>query len=176
MARRLSQWLLASALGASILGCAATDAPNSNAPNNLAASAPSAQVSTTGHPQPLNFAGVWEGTSVADCFGAGLVATESGRCSSMQNITLTMFQDGATVTGFYRCAFGTQNCRNLDDKGVIKNAHIFGRRLTMRVMLEDGSMCFFSGMSRDSHLIGGYMCLQGAGIVEEGRFTTQRSY
>jgi hypothetical protein len=118
--------------------------------------------------------GVWEGISIASCRGLGI--SNPGRCAAMQNITLVMFQQGIQVTGYYTCAYGNQNCRNLDEHGVIRNGSMKGKRLMMRVMLEDGSMCFFTAIPDGNLLDGGYECLQGAGIVEQGHFRTERSY
>jgi hypothetical protein len=118
-------------------------------------------------------AGVWHGISVSDC--SGVTLKDPGRCNAVQNITLTMFQQGDQLTGFYRCAYGTQNCRDLDEAGVIKNGKMNGHRLMMRVMLEDGAMCYFTGMSEGDHLDGGYLCMV-SGLFEKGQFHTQRSY
>jgi hypothetical protein len=118
--------------------------------------------------------GVWEGVSIANCRGLGI--SNPGRCAAMQNITLTMFQQGIQVTGYYTCAYGNQNCRNLNEHGVIRNGSMKGKRLMMRVMLEDGSMCFFTAIPDGNLLDGGYECLQGAGLVEQGHFRTERSY
>jgi hypothetical protein len=117
--------------------------------------------------------GVWEGTTVARCLPG---MPDPGRCNAWQDITLTMFQDGERVTGFYKCAYGSQVCRNLDEHGVIRNGTMRSGRLMMRVMLPDGSMCFFTGIPHNDQLSGGYSCLQGGGLLEEGRFRTQRSY
>lgn len=117
--------------------------------------------------------GVWEGVSVANCGGVHL--EDMGRCDATQNITLTMFQEGEKVTGYYRCAYGNQNCRNQAETGVIKNGSIVGRRLMMRVLLDDGSMCYFTGIPSGDHLDGGYSC-GTTGLFEQGHFRTQRSY
>jgi hypothetical protein len=102
--------------------------------------------------------------------------SDPGRCSAMQNITLTMFQTGAAVTGFYACAYGNQVCRHLNETGVIRRGSVTRTRLTLRVMHEDGSMCFFTGWPKDGRFDGGYECLQGGGIIEQGTFKTRRTY
>jgi len=118
--------------------------------------------------------GVWEGTSISDC---GFISTDdTQRCAAMQNITLTMFQQGDRVTGRYRCAYGNRVCRNMDEEGVIRNGSMNGRRLWMRVMLEDGSMCAFTAMPQADVMEGGYSCYQGGGLLERGVFRTERSY
>jgi len=155
------------ALFAILSGCGAVN-PGAPQPADAADAADRASSDQAG----MN--GVWEGTSVAGC--VALFQRDPGRCASVQKITLTMFQRGPDVTGFYKCAFGTQICRNLNENGVIKKGKMTGHRLMMRVMLGDGSMCFFTGIPQDGNFNGNYMCLQGAGIVEQGRFNTQRSY
>jgi hypothetical protein len=172
----IARWWWIGGLFAILSGCGAEN-PGAAQPADAAYAADRAAAMA-----PLDFAssdqtgvnGVWEGTSVADC--AAMFQRDPGRCASMQKITLTMFQRGPDVTGYYKCAFGTQICRNLNENGVIKKGKMKGHRLMMRVMLGDGSMCFFTGISRDETFKGNYMCLQGAGIVEQGRFNTQRSY
>jgi hypothetical protein len=70
----------------------------------------------------------------------------------MRYVTLTLVQQGSEVTGYYRCAYGNQLCRNMDESGVIKDGKMIGRRLMMRVMLEDGSMCCFTGVPQGDEL------------------------
>ncbi len=116
---------------------------------------------------------MWQGISVSNCVGE---PSDPGRCLAMQRITLTMFQEGAEVTGFYKCAFGNQMCRHLNESGVIHNGKVNRTRLMMRVMHEDGSMCFFTGRPAGDRFDGGYECLQGGGIIEQGTFQTRRTY
>jgi len=112
--------------------------------------------------------GVWRGISQADCIGITL--TEPGRCHATQNIELTLIQQSDVVTGFYKCSYRTQICRNLDEAGLIRNGSMQAGRLLMRVMLGDGAMCFFTSRPLPGVLDGRYSCLQGAGIVERGAF------
>jgi hypothetical protein len=117
--------------------------------------------------------GVWQGRSFADC---PLITTDNpGRCGAMQQITLTMFQDGPRISGSYRCAFGNENCRDLAETGVISNGQMTRRLLRIAVMLEDGSMCRFTGMPHDGILEGRYQCHWG-GPIEQGGFRVERSY
>jgi hypothetical protein len=53
---------------------------------------------------------------------------------------------------------------------------INGRRLWLRVMLRDGSSCLFTSRLARSRLGGGYECLQGAGLIEQGSWWVERSY
>ena len=121
----------------------------------------------------LGVSGVWQGISISNC---EIDPADPGRCNAEQRITLTMFQQGSEITGFYKCAFGNQMCRHLNESGVIRNGSMQRSRLMMRVMHEDGSMCFFTGRPDGNSFEGGYECLQGGGIIEQGVFQTQRSY
>jgi hypothetical protein len=127
---------------------------------------------SAGH--PLIVTGVWRGVSHADC--SMISIGNPGRCGATQNIVLTMLQQGDSVSGFYKCAFGTEVCRNLDEDGVIRNGKIQSGRLMIRVMLQDGSMCFFTGRPLQGVIQGRYSCLQGAGVVERGAFRTELSF
>ncbi len=118
--------------------------------------------------QAPSVTGVWRGISQADCMG--ITVTDPGRCHATQNIELTLIQQDDIVTGFYKCSYGTEICRNLDEAGLIRNGSMEHGRLQMRVMLEDGSMCFFTSHPLRGVLEGRYSCLQGAGIVERGAF------
>jgi len=120
-----------------------------------------------------NVTGVWQGRSFADC--PILTTTNPGRCAAMQHITLTMFQDGPRVSGSYRCAFGNENCRDLAETGVIRDGQMTARLLCIAVMLEDGSMCRFTGMPHNGILEGRYRCHWG-GPMEQGGFRVERSY
>jgi len=118
--------------------------------------------------------GFWQGVSSADCLvDAG---EEAGRCHAVQKITLTMVQQGDSITGLYRCAYGDQVCRNLNTEGAIRDGRMIGRRLQIRVMLGDGSMCFFTAIPQGGVMDGRYSCLQGGGLVERGAFRTVRVY
>jgi hypothetical protein len=157
-------------------GCAATG--NHAYPQSFSGAPTSAPVPrldpSVKRSQTSGVTGVWEGLSSADCLWEAVDGP--GRCHATQKIKLTMVQDGDAVTGFYQCAYGNQMCRNMDESGVIRNGLMNRRRLTMRVMLGDGSMCFFTGMPESGVIEGRYSCLQGGGIVERGAFRTQRTY
>lgn len=131
------------------------------------------QAAQTDRSADRGVSGVWQGISISDCVNE---PSDPGRCSAMQRITLTMFQQGATVTGFYKCAYGNQVCRHMDETGVIRSGTLKSTRLMMRIMHEDGSMCFFTGRPDGDRFEGGYECLQGGGIVEQGTFQTRRTY
>ncbi len=166
----LSQCLLATMLG----GCLVTPGnhvyPKSFSDSSVSTSTPGAAKSTG----QTGVTGMWEGVSNADCLAETVI--DPSRCNAEQNISFTMVQQGLSVSGYYHCAYGTQVCRNLDESGVIRNGKMTGRRLSMRVMLEDGSMCFFTGMPQNGVIEGRYSCLQGGGVVERGAFRTTRTY
>jgi hypothetical protein len=117
--------------------------------------------------------GVWIGRSFASC---GAFLHERGRCFAIQNISFTLVQEKSSVTGFYRCSYGNAACFNLDELGKVRDAKMGLRLLSMRVMMEDGSDCIFHGVPQGDHMQGGYMCLQGGGIIEQGDWHAQRAY
>lgn len=162
-------WALCAACGA---------APDRTYPKPFAGTPlpPSARTADTpaGPPETQWVTGRWEGVSSADCIGD--TTANPGRCHATQNITMTMLRLGDQITGYYTCAYGNQVCRNLDETGVIRNVTMSGRRLMLRVMLTDGSMCFFTGIPASGIMEGRYSCLQGGGIVERGAFRTIHSY
>jgi hypothetical protein len=146
-------------------------APVATAPANVT---PSTAL-TSDHPVDVEqgVSGVWEGTSISNCESD---PSDPGRCSAQQKITLTMFQQGDEITGFYKCAYGNQVCRHLNETGIIRSGTLKHTRVMFRVMLEDGSMCFFTGRPSTNEFSGGYECLQGGGIIEQGVFQTRRNY
>jgi hypothetical protein len=172
----LSRALVLIALGAATAACTST--ANRTYPKSFAVSAlPAPAGASTAQPESPAMQAVtghWAGVSSADCIGDTM--GNPGRCHATQNITLTMLPQGDEIMGYYTCAFGNQVCRNLDETGVIRNGTMTGRRLMMRVMLGDGSMCFFTGMPAGGVMEGRYSCLQGGGIIERGAFRTERSY
>lgn len=175
MPRPDARWLLVGVLITLTCGCAngerARTYPNDfyGRPTTIAAQSEADAES----PEGGGVTGVWEGTSISNCWFISV--NNPDRCEAMQNITLTMFQHGTTVTGRYTCAYGNRVCRNMDEYGVIRTGTLKQDRLMMRVMLEDGSTCFFTGMRRKSVIEGDYFC-GGGGVVEKGIFHTQRSY
>jgi hypothetical protein len=93
------------------------------------------------------------------------------------NITFTFVPAvRSKITGFYRCETGTVGCRNRLESGAIAYAEMNGKRLWLRVMLGDGSSCLFTSKPERDRMAGGYECLQGAAVVEEGWWWIERSY
>jgi hypothetical protein len=87
-----------------------------------------------------------------------------------------MLQEQDRVTGFYRCATGTVMCRQFLETGVIKAGSMTGRLLRFRVMLDDGESCIFQATPQPDRIAGGYICLNGAAIMEQGRWDLERAY
>jgi hypothetical protein len=112
--------------------------------------------------------GVWKGGR------SGRIGTS---CSGAVDIAFTLFPAvRSKMTGFYSCETGTVGCRNRLENGAIATIEMNGRRLWLRVMLDDGSSCLFTSRFARDRMAGGYECLQGAAIVEQGRWWIERSY
>jgi hypothetical protein len=152
-------------------GCATLNEPKVRVaapPGGYSASSPDQADSATSR----NVSGVWEGTGLTDCTALQF----ANRCNAVVNVTLTMLQEQERVTGFYRCATGTVMCRQFLETGVIKAGSMTGRLLRFRVMLEDGESCIFQATPQPDRIAGAYVCLNGAAIMEQGRWDLQRAY
>lgn len=166
MANRALAWAVALIIGAALQACAVSYPP---APD------PASQIGkpTASTNDASDITGVWQGRSIAGCFGGASFS----RCLAQQKISLTMIQDGAHVSGFYNCSYGNRMCLQLDRNGRIRNGLVRDERLMIRVMLSGGLTCFFTGtFLPQEKLAGSYLCLEGGGLVEVGRFYVQRSY
>lgn len=117
--------------------------------------------------------GVWAGDSIAGCT---IFFYQAGRCMAQQRIGFTLMQDKSDVSGFYTCGYGNQPCFNEDERGKVVAATMDEGLLSMRVMMDDGMDCIFNGVPVGDRLGGAYLCLQGAGIMEKGRWYVQRAY
>jgi hypothetical protein len=85
--------------------------------------------------------GVWQGETLAGCERP----LHNSRCHAINNIGFTLLQNGRTVTGYYKCAYGNFECRNMNDTGRIGNGDLSAKLLTLRVMMPDASDCIFCG-------------------------------
>lgn len=121
----------------------------------------------------IEVTGVWQGQSWAEC---GSLIPDPSRCGAVNDITFTLLQKDAGVSGFYRCGYGNMDCRNQNETGKIAQGTMGARLLEMRVMMPDGSDCLFNGQPRGDAIEGGYMCLQGGGMVERGIWRARRNY
>jgi hypothetical protein len=117
--------------------------------------------------------GVWRGTSLAGC---GNLFTPPNRCNAEQKISFTLVQNGAQLGGYYTCAYGNMNCRHMNESGKIIRASVNGSRLNIRVQMPDASTCRFTGMRSDGNINGGYTCLQGSTVVEQGTWRAEHQY
>src|SRR6185312_6081686 len=84
--------------------------------------------------------GVWSGTTRAGC-NVDSIAT---RCNALQKVEITLQKDEkGELTGFYKCAYGNQNCYDLNERGKVVNASLTAKQLFARVQMPDGSSCIF---------------------------------
>jgi hypothetical protein len=161
------------ALAASlILGCRA-----------ILLASPSATSKTTDTPETVSnplagsesgFAGVWEGSTLADCGG---LSPFPSRCNAEQKVTITLLQGpNSKITGRYTCAYGNMDCYHANDTGRVVGATIDGRRMSVRVIMPDATSCIFAGLNLEQTINGGYSCYQGGALIEQGSWRAQRSY
>jgi len=114
--------------------------------------------------------GVWAGTTVANCS-----MSARNRCNAEQKVTITLIQD-SKLTGYYRCAYGTLNCLNMNETGKVVDANLNESRVTIRVAMPDATSCLYSGLIKNDALRGGYSCNSGGATIEQGSWQAQRSY
>lgn len=114
----------------------------------------------------------WAGTTQARC---GAMASDSTRCNALQNITLKLIQDGTKITGVYTCAYGNQNCRDLQETGMIVNGSLNGSQLSILVQTPNRTTCRFTGVLSNDSGNGSYNCKGGSRPVERGSWRIHRS-
>lgn len=103
------------------------------------------------------------------------MVSDHTRCNALQNITLTLVQEGTKITGAYTCAYGNQNCRDLQQTGTIVDGSLKGNQLAIAVQTPNRTTCRFTGLlSRDSGN-GGYNCKGGNRPVERGSWRIHRT-
>jgi hypothetical protein len=129
---------------------------------------------TGGRKRPFGVTGVWHGQLRANC--NALMMADVTRCGAVNGITFTLLQNKAEVSGYYRCAYGNMNCLNMNEAGRIARGNMGSKLLRIRVMMPDGSDCLFNGWPVGDTMRGSYTCLQGGGLVEQGRWDARRSY
>ena len=134
-------------------------------------SAPSAKVTVTAAANGNEkVVGVWTGTTVANCS-----MSARNRCNAEQKVTITLIQD-TKLTGYYRCAYGTLNCLNMNETGKVVYATFKESRVTIRVAMPDATSCLYSGLIANDAVRGGYSCYAGGATIEQGSWQAQRSY
>jgi hypothetical protein len=121
----------------------------------------------------IDVTGVWRGKSSAEC---GMLIPDETRCGAVNEITLTLLQQSAKVSGFYKCSYGNMDCRNGNETGKVALGTMGTELLQMRVMMPDGSDCIFNGRPKGDAIEGGYLCLQGGGLIERGIWRAGRNY
>ena len=114
----------------------------------------------------------WTGTTEARC---GSLVTDRARCGAVQNITLTLVEEGSKITGSYTCAFGTQNCRGMQNEGKVISGSLNGGRVEFAVLAPDGSTCRYTGLLAHDSGRGAYNCKGGSRLGERGSWTVNRS-
>ena len=154
------------------LGCGASHRDESA----YAAPPPAAAVASAdvaqGKKLPSDLVGVYEGTTRAYC-----INTIPSRCNAVQDVTITLVETGdSKIGGSYKCAYGNMICYHLNETGKVLNAAINGSRLSMRVMMPDGTSCMFTGMNKDGNINGGYTCYTGGSILEQGIWRAKQKY
>jgi hypothetical protein len=122
-----------------------------------------------------NLIGVWEGTTRASCEA---LIRFADRCNALQVVKMTLIRgDNSKLVGHYTCAYGNMDCFHLNETGKIVDASLNGRRVTMRVMMPDGTSCTYTGRTNESNEVdGGYSCTSGGSLLEQGTWHAKRSY
>jgi hypothetical protein len=119
-----------------------------------------------------NLTSYWKGTTQARC--AAMVSDHT-RCNAFQNITLTLVQEGTKITGAYTCAYGNQNCRDLQQTGTIIDGSLKGNQLAIAVQTPNRTTCRFTGLLSGDSGNGGYNCKGGSRPVERGSWRIHRT-
>jgi hypothetical protein len=166
-------FVVAAIISAALAGCASLNPEHSQFASSARASPATSASQPEDRTGTLDLTGVWEGMRIDNC---DMMQVDPTRCNAMMQLTLTMLQHANKISGFYRCATGTVDCYNMDETGVIKNGVVRPGLLQFRVMLDDGSSCLFNSVPQDEMMYGGFICLQGAAVLERGRWRAQRSY
>jgi len=166
MAGRLEILFLLSMLLCANCGCATAIYPESPPPELREGSSESSDSSSI-----YDLIGVWKGGSLCRWSRIGT------SCRGAVNIAFTLLPAvRSKMTGFYSCETSSVGCRHRLDHGAITTVEIDGKRPWLRVMLDDGSSCLFTSRFRHDRMAGGYECLQGALLVEQGQWWVELSY
>ena len=114
-----------------------------------------------------NLVGVWFGTLVASCVGS---------CFKPPEISFTLFQQPAGISGFYRCWLGSSECRDPDEGGRVIIPDPESAPLLMRVTTKEGSGCLFQGFLHGDEMEGGRICFTSGGSTRHGWWHVRRAY
>ncbi|HVA40907.1 MAG TPA: hypothetical protein VNF49_09595 [Candidatus Binataceae bacterium] len=176
LVKPIAALLIGALLAACVQGCASTKAANeltfSTAPGSAAAAAPSETPARSGK-RGAGAVGVWEGTTLVTNCPVSLPS----RCNAQQRVSLTVLEgDNSKLAGYYKCAYGNMTCYNLNDSGKIIDGSLRGSRLTLRVMMPDGTSCVFTGSVAADAVVGGYSCYTGGSLLEQGSWRAKHLY
>lgn len=118
--------------------------------------------------------GVWEGTTRALCQGTPFPE----RCNAQQVVRMTLIRgDRSKLTGHYQCSYGNMDCFHMNETGKIVDASLNGAQVMMRVMMPDGTSCTYTGRTNENNEVdGGYSCLSGGALLEQGTWHAKKSY
>ena len=140
-------------------------------PTGSASQATSAQVSQAdGNGAVLD--GVWKGTTTAYCNELRF----QGRCNAQQQVTMTFVEQGDKITGDYECAYGNHDCHPGAESGRIVVGSLNGSQLRVQVAMSDPDqlMCIYNGHLANHGIGGGYECLAGGALMEQGTWQMER--
>ncbi len=139
-----------------------------------AVQAPEAQAQNSPSPQQPDFAGVWQGTTLANCGGNSPLPS---RCNALQNVTITLIEGPkSNLTGKYSCAYGNMDCYHANETGKVIGVSLTGARINIRIIMPDATSCIFTGRNVNQTIDGGYTCYQGGSLIEQGSWRARRSY
>jgi len=159
-------WLVLSLamVGLGVGGCSTGSLPTST--QNRAAT-----IGQDGNqPQEFILVGLWQGTSVSDCYGMA-------PCRGLRHITFTMLPAmSGGLDGFYRCYQVTAACDIYNDRGVITETSIDRKLLSVNVELVDDQNCTFRGVAAPFGMEGRFLCKQRAIVVDRGVWRAERIF
>jgi hypothetical protein len=160
------------ALLLTVTSAAASTAHNTNTLVTMSPAVPAGDglLTVVAAAEPPDISGIWEGSSQAYC-GAG---TAASRCNAVQKITLDLRQEGNTIKGSYKCAYGNLVCRNLNTTGKIVSGDYRPPNAMIRILMPDASTCRFTGRFESKGGSGAYVCYYGSKPVERGMWRVSR--
>ena len=118
---------------------------------------------------PVDINGAWEGSTSAGCYIA------MGHCNAYRLITMGIVQNGSNLSGSYTCAYGNMICLGNMNSGTIATGRVDGSYVPdLRVQLSNGVNCLYQGHFTGNQGEGGYMCLYGGRMLEQGSWQLKR--
>jgi len=141
-----------------LAGCAAPEPSDSRADNQIAAEG-----------SDIIFIGVWEGTSVSECYGMAL-------CPGLKEIRLTMMPNGRGMAGYYRCEPSTAACQDVKYRGRITKVALNHRLPLLGAVLPDDQDCVLRSAAQADEMEGRFHCEQRSIMIDHGLWADHRSY